>query len=298
MIAALNLKAQFSSLLEKLSLPFYKLVPSWTNNRIEARLLVPNRSSKPSLRIPRGITGTTIKTKDGQVQTYQIGSGPTVVLVHGWGGGGYQFFPLMRGLSQIGFSALSFDHMGHGSSDEKPATLNQLITTTNEVLTYVNKKLPGGVGAIVGHSTGCIAVANASQKLVLDMPLMMISPVFNFRYFFLKKLVRLNFPAEMIKHYANQFALSYKHEYNKMELGRKLNQYSDTTVIAHDQSDEISPIADSKKFCQNYPMTRLLTTKKYDHDRIINSEDLWHELKKHLNYEDTTIHFSDQFLND
>ena len=295
MIAVVNLKAQFSNLLEKVILPLYRLSPGWTHNRIEARLLVPNRKSKPSARIPKDITQTRIKTREGNIQTYQTGSGPTVVLVHGWGGGGYQFFPLMRGLAQIGYSALSFDQMGHGMSDEKPATLKQLIDTTNEVLNYVRKKTPDGLGAIVAHSTGCIAVANASQKQVINMPIIMISPVFNFRLYFLKKLVKLNFPAEMIKHYANQFAQSYKLEYNKMELARKLNQYSDTTVIAHDKNDEISPLADSVKFCEAYPLTRLLVTKKYDHDRIINSEDVWHELKKQLNYDDTTIHFSDQF---
>ncbi|MFT5401173.1 MAG: hypothetical protein ACI8XW_003988, partial [Gammaproteobacteria bacterium] len=50
------------------------------------------------------------------------------------------------------------------------------------------------------------------------------------------------------------------------------------------------------KFCQKYPLTKLMVTREYGHNRIINSESVWHELKSHLNYEDTTINFSQTIL--
>jgi hypothetical protein len=34
-------------------------------------------------------------------------------------------------------------------------------------------------------------------------------------------------------------------------------------------------------------------TKKLDHNRIINSESVWQELKSTVNYDDTTINFSE-----
>ena len=63
-------------------------------------------------------------------------------------------------------------------------------------------------------------------------------------------------------------------------------------MIAHDESDIESSVSDSVKFCARYPLTRLLVTKKYDHQRLINSESVWQELKSTLNYDDTTINFT------
>jgi predicted alpha/beta-fold hydrolase len=290
-----KLQALLTTALQKISSPLYKIVPGLANRKIQDSLLIPQKYTNHVYRIPKGIKQFEFKTSDGSIQGFLIGKGPVVVMVHGWGGGAYQFFPLMRGLAQIGFSALAFDHLGHGLSDAKAATLQQSIATTNEVLTFVREKMPSGLTALVGHSSGCITIANAQNHLIKDMPLFMISPVFNFRVYFLKRLNSLNFPSALIKQYATQITKMYKQLYARLELARHLDQYADVTVIAHDQNDNLSPVSDSIKFCKTYPMTRILITKEYDHSRIINSESVWQELKSHLNYEDTTINFIDQF---
>ena len=286
----------FSRLAKKKASLINKIAPAWTNNRIDAMLFVPKAKDIKPLRLPRGFIDLDIKTNDGSVKAYQTGKGPTVVFVHGWGGGAQQFFPLMRGLAQCGFTALAFDHLGHGQSEQKPATLHQSITTTNDVLKFVKSRPNEGLAAIVGHSTGCIAIAAARNPLVRDVSLFLISPVFNYKLFFLKKLVKLGLHADLIKQYANRFAKSYRSEYEKLELARNLDKYGDVTVIAHDESDSESSISDSAKFCARYPLTKLLVTKSHDHVRIINSESVWQELKAHLNYDDTTINFTAEVI--
>lgn len=284
-----------SALRNKLIFFAGKLAPGWSNSRIDALLLIPKSSMKPS-RVPRNIRQFELKSKDGEIRAYQIGKGPTVVFVHGWGGRAPQFFALMQGLAQIGFTALAFDHLGHGQSESKRADLHQFIATTNYMLHYAANKTPDGLYAIVGHSTGCIAITNARPAILKDVPLLLISPIFNFRLFFLKRLVKLNFHPDLLKQYINRFAKVYQREFSKLELGRSLTRYSDVTAIVHDRSDTQSPATDSIKFCKRYPLTRLLLTREYDHDRVINSESVWQELKSHLNYEDTTINFADKIL--
>ena len=268
-----------------------KFSPGLARSQIESMLFTPQAANSKAVRLPRGIEQFIIKTGDGKLQTYQTGRGPTVVFVHGWDGGAYQFFPLMRGLARCGFSSLAFDHLGHGLSDTKPATLQQSIKTCNHVLNQVQKSTDG-LCAVVGHSTGCIAIANASDVALEDLPLLMIAPVFNYKMHVLKRLVKLGLPADMVKQYANEFSNTYPGEYQKLELAGKLSQYADSTAIAHDESDKESAVADSIKFCERYPLTRLMITKDTDHIRIINSESVWQELKSHLNYDDTTINFT------
>ena len=174
--------------------------------------------------------------------------------------------------------------------------MHQFITTTNFVLHHVTHNSSDGLYAVVGHSTGCIAIANARHALIKDLPLLLISPIFNFRLFFLKKLVKLRLHPDLLRQYANGFAKVYKREYGKLELARNLDKYGDVTVIAHDQTDSESSIQDTYKFCKRFPLTKLLVTKEFDHDRIVNSESVWQELKSHLNYEDTTINFTQDGL--
>ncbi|TNF90710.1 MAG: alpha/beta fold hydrolase, partial [Gammaproteobacteria bacterium] len=94
-----------------------RFLPGWTNDRIDSKLFIPKTRDTKPLRLPRGFKQTDIKTKDGMVKAYQTGKGPMVVFVHGWGGSAQQFFPLMRGLAECGFSSMSFDHLGHGQSE-------------------------------------------------------------------------------------------------------------------------------------------------------------------------------------
>jgi alpha-beta hydrolase superfamily lysophospholipase len=272
-----------------------KFAPGLANNQIDAKLFIPPRTNSKPIRLPRGFEQLKIRTADGNVNGYKTGRGPTVVFVHGWGGGAHQFFPLMRGLSRIGFSSLAFDHLGHGSSDRKPSTLQQSISTCNHVFNRVSKS-EDGLCTIIGHATGCIEIANARPSLLKDVPLFLISPVFNYKLYFLKQLIKTGLPADVVKQYANRFSKIYHSDYQKLELGNKLARYGDVTAIAHDQSDRESAAADSINFCNKYPLTRLMITKDTDHTRIINSESVWQELKSHLNYDDTTINFSSDII--
>jgi hypothetical protein len=272
-----------------------KLAPGLANSQIDSMLFLPKAANSKIARLPRGIDQFIIKTSDGKLQAYQAGRGPTVVFVHGWGGGAYQFFPLMRGLARCGFSSLAFDHLGHGLSDKKPATLQQSISTCNHVIKQVQMSNEG-LCAAVGHATGCIEIANARPALIRDLPLFLIAPIFNYKLFFLKKLVNLGLPADIVKQYAIRFSKTYRSDYQKLELARKLATYGDVTAIVHDESDKVSAVADSINFCKRYPLTRLMLSKDTDHIRIINSESVWQELKKHLNYDDTTINFSAEII--
>ena len=270
-----------------------KLAPGWSVNRIDSLLFAPQNRKLNSAKTPRDFKVETIRTSDGEVNAYSTGSGPMVIFFHGWGGSASQFFPLMSGLSRCGLSSLAIDHLGHGQSEAKPTTLGQSIDTTNAVIEHVRKSTNEGFAAIVGHSTGCIAIANARPALINEIPLFLISPVFNYKLFFLKRLVKLKLHPDAVKQYATRFGKTYKLNYAKFDLATRLTKYADVAIIAHEESDAESAVSNSLTFCQKNPLTRLLLTKELDHNRIINSESVWQELKSTVNYDDTTINFSD-----
>ncbi|MFT5503167.1 MAG: pimeloyl-ACP methyl ester carboxylesterase [Gammaproteobacteria bacterium] len=286
----------FSIFGKKVGLIISKLAPRWTRSQIDALIFKPTLDKPKSIRIPRGFKEVTLKLKDGNVNSYQIGNGPIVVFVHGMGGAGQQFFPLMRGLSQCGFKTITFDHLGHGKSDKGPNSLDQMIATTNQALSEICKKYKESPSCIVAHSTGCIAVANARHSLLKNIPLLLVSPIFNYKLFFLKKLVKLDLHSDILKGFATRFSNVYNREYAALDLAKNLEKYSDISVIVHDREDSDSPVSDSIKFTTRYPMTKILLTTGLDHHRVLLSESVWHELKSVVHYEDTTINFTQKIL--
>ena len=241
---------------------------------------------------PAGFERGIINTPNGKVNYYQTGKGPTIVFVHGWGGGSYQFFALMRGLKECGFTAVAFDHLPHGTVAQRPATLKQMINTTDAVLQFVRDKHLDGLLAVVAHDIGCMILSNSKNVLIDGLPLFMIAPVFDFKSYFIKRMQRLKLRSERLNHHISSFSADYEKNYSSLELARNLKQYSDDTVIAHDKNDEWSAISDTVKFCAKHPLTKLVVTQKWGHERIINAESVWHELKSMINYEDTTVNFS------
>ncbi len=278
--------------LMKKIIQLWNTITSKRNERkLDSQLFLFNSSKKQQLKTPKDFIQEFIPTQEGKINCYRTGVGPVVVFVHGWGGGAYQFFSLMRGLKAIGYTALAFDHLGHGGSENKPATLQQSISITNKIIKYARDNFHDGVSALVGHDTGCLLLANAKPSLIKEISLFLIAPVFNYRLYFLRKLENLKLNRDFIKNYAQKFARNYQEQYAHLELAEKLKPYADYTVIAHDNNDPIASIEDSKKFCTAHPLTKLLVTNNCNHNRIISSESVWHELKSLLNYDDSTINF-------
>jgi hypothetical protein len=287
-----KIKISRSSLLKPLDLLRSRFSSKDGDRRIDSYQFLLNPHQPKEIKLPDYFEKGVIDTPNGKVNYYQSGKGPTIVFVHGWGGGAHQFFSLMRGLKECGFTALAFDHLVQKPGTNRPATIKQMITTTEAVLQYVKNKHLDGLIAVVTHDIGSMIIAGCKPVLIKGLPIFLLAPVFNFKLYFLKRIQHLKIRPDKLKHYAATFSANFDKEYGDLVLAKNLEKYSDDTVIAHDKNDELSPISDTVKFCAKFPLTKLVVTTKWGHDRIINSESVWHELKSLLNYEDTTVNFS------
>lgn len=87
------------------------------------------------------------------------GSGPTVVLTHGWQGSAASWYRLVPLLREKGFSVVIFDAPGH-SGGPRMATLPLYAQGLADVV-----ELFAPVHALVGHSFGGMASARVAQHL-------------------------------------------------------------------------------------------------------------------------------------
>ena len=118
------------------------------------------------LRSPRWAGRTT------RVATWRWGTGPTVLLVHGWEGRGSQLGSFVAPLVAAGMSVVAFDAPAHGDSPGHRLYLTDHADAVADMVAAI-----GPVHAIVAHSFGAAAVLLAHARHGVDAPRnVMIAP--------------------------------------------------------------------------------------------------------------------------
>jgi pimeloyl-ACP methyl ester carboxylesterase len=82
------------------------------------------------------------------------GTGPTAIIVHGWGSSAARFTLLAQALVGQGWRVIAFDAPGHGASAGKSSSLPQFIAALDAVIAQL-----GAPQALIGHSLGALAIA-------------------------------------------------------------------------------------------------------------------------------------------
>ena len=90
-----------------------------------------------------------LRWQHGRLALYRWGTGPTVLLVHGWGARGTHLGRMVRPLVEAGYGVVAFDAPGHGQSSGRAATLPQFA----QAIAAVGERV-GEVHTLIAHSFG------------------------------------------------------------------------------------------------------------------------------------------------
>lgn len=114
----------------------------------------PNPLAGESMTFPDGLAAT-VTTDDGaRISVRRLGSGPTVVLLHGLTGNRDDWAPVGRRLAEAGFEVVAVEHRGHGQSTAGSDGFGvpRLAGDVAQVLSALNLR---GV-TLIGHSMGAM----------------------------------------------------------------------------------------------------------------------------------------------
>ena len=133
------------------------LVPSLAARLAERQFLTPPRPRRPDAERALLATARTRPLFVGtrHLELWQWGSGPGVLLVHGWGGRGMQLGPFVEPLVARGFSAMTFDAPGHGPCGQGLVTIPEMVVATRAAAAL------GPLAGVVAHSVGATVAARA-----------------------------------------------------------------------------------------------------------------------------------------
>jgi len=203
-----------------------------------------------------------------RVETWRWGLGPSVLLVHGWGGRGAQLGAFVPPLVASGFSVVTFDAPGHGASDAGPVTIPETVAAIREVAAA-----RGRLAGLVAHSLGATAATRALYEGLDVGAAIFISPV-----------AELGDPAAR---FTEALGFSRVHERMRQRIERRVGMpwsafdvtalapaLSAPLLVVHDLGDAEVAWQHGRLVARAWPGGQLLLTDGLGHRRILRDPDV------------------------
>jgi pimeloyl-ACP methyl ester carboxylesterase len=137
------------------------LAPALAARLAERLFLTPPRPRPPAAEIALLASARARPMHAGarRIEVWTWGSGPSVLLVHGWGGRGAQLGALVEPLVARGFSVVTFDAPGHGAADGGAVTIPEMAAAIREVAAA-----SGPLAGLIAHSMGAACATLALSE--------------------------------------------------------------------------------------------------------------------------------------
>jgi pimeloyl-ACP methyl ester carboxylesterase len=227
------------------------------------------KRSRPSRGEQRRLEGgrrSWLRGEDGDLAVWHWGSGPRVLLVHGWNGHAGRLSSFIEPLLEAGFGVVAFDAPAHGISQGQLATLPD-FTRSLELVAGVVAPV-----ALVGHSMGAAACALAVRAGLPVRAVVLLAPPADpeaytarfARYMGLSPCCAHSMKERLERRYGVTFP----------SLRLPAGPPGVPALVVHDRRDKRVPLRDGISICRSWPKARLLITSGLGHHRILRSPEV------------------------
>lgn len=198
--------------------------------------------------------------------TWTWGHGPTVLLVHGWGGRGGQLHAFVPALLAAGYSVVAFDGPGHGRSTGRTSSLVEHGRAVRGVVAA----LPSEVVGLIAHSMGGASAAFAMHEgMHVDRAVFVGSPSSA------SEVTRtfsagLSLRPSAAQRMRTRIERRLRVPFDDLEVSRLGRGSATSLLVIHDDGDKEVPWSDGLAISEAWPGARLHTTQGLGHRRILS----------------------------
>ena len=200
----------------------------------------------------------------GRLAAWSWGSGPRVLLVHGWGGHAGRLARFVGPLVEAGFSVVAFDAPAHGDSSGRTSTLPDFVDAILAVAAE-----GGPVSAVIAHSMGATACALALGRGLVAGRAVLIAPpadperyVGKFaRFFDISDPARDSMKARLMSRYGTRW--------EDLRADRPAGGTRCRLLVIHDADDSAVPVGDGMAVVDGWSDALLVRTSGLGHHKIL-----------------------------
>lgn len=239
--------------------------PAETAQLAELLWSLPRRSERPgrenrwldsgrSQSIPSGM---------GALKAWVWGTGPTVLLVHGWDGRGSQLGAFVKPLVDSGHRVVTFDSRGHGDSFGNRASLVSFADAITAMARHF-----GPLHGIVAHSFGAAGTMYALRSGLSVPRLVFLGPV-NAKHGADRFARFLQISPECEDIFKDKVGKRMGNTFEILQGSALQDETRPELLIYHDEGDLFVPVTDAEEITARWPEAKLVKTKGLGHHRIL-----------------------------
>lgn len=238
-----------------------RLVPQMLAGRLRERFMTPRSLPPRDWELPLLASAERITLRFG-LSALRWGSGPTVLLMHGWEGRSTQFARLITGLVEAGYGVVALDAPAHGRSPGREAN----VVLFARALLEAASELPP-LHAVIGHSMGGASALLATQMglrtgalVSISAPSRILTMLRGFARF-------LGLPARAREHFISQVERTAGIPAAHLDVQRYQLQLPG--LIVHAEDDPLVPVGEAELIHRAWFDSQLLRLPAGGHQRLL-----------------------------
>lgn len=198
------------------------------------------------------------------ITTWTWGRGPAVLLVHGWGGRGGQLAGFAPALVASGYSVITFDAPGHGTSPEPTSSVLAFI----DAIRAVDRAL-GPVRGVIAHSIGAAATAGALRAGLGADGAVFMAPPSDLTLHADLALETLGFGSRVRTRMRERVEQRLGVPWSTLDVTGFAAEMRTPLLVVHDRDDVEVPWQEGAMIAQAWPGATLVTTSGLGHRRLV-----------------------------
>ena len=199
-----------------------------------------------------------------RIQAWRTGSGPAVILMHGWEGRGSQMAAFTPALVASGFQVITFDAPGHGRSSGRRSSLPHFTWALRAVADSV-----GEPHAVIAHSLGCAAATLAVRDGMHAGRLVFVAPPLNPEDYTRQFGAMFGLPETVVEGLRLRIEERFLRKWADYSLAGSAPRMTVPLLIVHDRADEETLWSGGAALAGLWPRARLVTTEGLGHRRVL-----------------------------
>lgn len=238
----------------------------WLQRPVLSRLFFsPMRRRRGEVEEMGAVVGQ-IRVAGKQVRVRARGSGPPVLVVHGWQGSSVDLLAVAGHLVDTGFTVLSCDMPAHGTTEGTMTSVAEFIETIEKV-----GDLFGPFHGVVAHSLGGMAAAMAVVRGLPTNGVVLIAPMVSFDFALDEFAKILHLTDDMREVTAR--AAEQRVGFSRSEADLTTQDLPDVPVMMfHDRADRRTPYHHTLQLIERWPNVKFVSTDGLGHRRILLDE--------------------------
>ncbi len=218
---------------------------------------------------------------DGELAVTTWGeAGPTVLLMHGWGGARAQMTGFVDPLLAAGYRVVAYDQPAHGESDGTITNVLEIAPTIDLI-----KDKVGQLDAIIAHSFGTLITSYALVERKFPPPSKLVYlGAFNRLLDSLPRFqVLAKLPDELMVGLREMINENFGE--GKLEAivnERMVQQIQIPALMFHDVTDNVTPVEDSRAIARVWENARFVETDGLGHRGALQSGEVHEQVIRFL----------------